>query len=224
MKAHELLFEALDLTVLAPSNAAIDVWKAATALAAPARVHEHLKIAAGAATKPRRKESRNRPLRIAYVGRPVVHKGWPVFKDLAIRFGSDPRYRFHHVGKDPQAGVPASFEEVVVGPGDLDQMVRTLERLKIDVALLWSLWPETFCIAAVEALRAGAALVTFKDSGNVAAMVRKTGFGKVLDSEEELSEMFESGEIIQLAGACRSSGLSAEFSDMTADFIGSGAA
>ncbi|HET7317355.1 MAG TPA: hypothetical protein VFI88_08020, partial [Sphingomicrobium sp.] len=89
----------------------------------------------------------------------------------------------------------------------------------IDIALLWSLWPETFCIVAVEALRAGAALLTFKDSGNVAAMVRRTGFGEVLDSEEELTRLFESGEAIELVRSRRPAGLSAEFSNMTADFI-----
>jgi hypothetical protein len=221
MKAHQQLFEAFDLTVIAPSDAALDVWKAGTALLAPAKVHEHLKITAGKGKKRSRKEPAERPLRIAYVGQPVVHKGWPVFRELAIRFGEDPRYRFYHVGKDPQAGVPATFEQVVVGAADLDAMVRTLERLEIDVVLQWSLWPETFCIAAVEALRAGAALLTFKDSGNVAAMVRKTGLGKVLDDEEELTRLFESGAVIELARACRPAGLMAEFSNMTADFIGS---
>ena len=182
-------------------------------------MHEHLKIAGGQTKSRKTKPSGDRPLRIAYVGQPVVHKGWPVFKELAIRFGRDPRYLFYHVGKGAEAGVPATFEEAIVGPADLDAMVRTLERLEIDIALLWSLWPETFCIVAVEALRAGAALLTFKDSGNVAAMVRKTGFGEVLDSEEELTRLFESGEVIELVRSRRPAGLSAEFSNMTADFI-----
>lgn len=216
MKAHEVLFNELDLTVLAPSEAALDVWKASASVMAPAVVHEHLKLDyAPAKAKPAK---RSRPLRVAYVGQPVAHKGWPVFKELTLRFGDDARYEFFHVGKGPQ-GIPGTFTEVAVGADDLDKMVRTLRELEIDVAIIWSLWPETFCIAAVEALRAGAAVLTFKDSGNVAAIVRKTGFGAVLDSEDELNALFETGDVVDLAARTRPDGLTAEFSDMTADFI-----
>jgi len=98
-------------------------------------------------------------------------------------------------------------------------MVRTLRKLRIDIAVVWSLWPETFCIAAVEALRAGATVLTFKDSGNVAALVKRTGFGSVLDNEADLMELFESGDVVRLATQARPTGLTAEFSNMTADFI-----
>ena len=216
MKAHEVLFEELDLTVLAPSEAALDVWKASASAVAPAIVHEHLKVDYAPAKTETAKKTR--PLRVAYVGQPVAHKGWPVFKELTLRFGDDARYEFFHVGKGPQ-GIPGTFREVAVGADDLDKMVRTLRDLEIDVAIIWSLWPETFCIAAVEALRAGATVVTFKDSGNVAAIVRKTGFGAVLDSEDELNALFETGEVVDLAARARPERLTAEFSDMTADFI-----
>lgn len=218
MKAHEQLFQGLDLTVLAPSDAALDVWKSSVSVNAPARVHEHLKFGKARKTRTRSKTESARPLRIAYIGQPVTHKGWPVFKELTLRFGEDDRYQFYHVGKGPQ-GLPAIFKEVAVGPDDLDKMVSTLRDLEIDVAVLWSLWPETFCIAAVEALRAGAAVLTFKDSGNVAAMIRKTGFGAVLDSEVELNALFETGDVAQLVAESRPQGLNAEFSNMTADFI-----
>ena len=217
MRAHEVLFSELDLTVLAPSEAALDVWKASTSVVARAVVHEHLKLDYGRRVASKASVSK-RPVRIAYVGQPVPHKGWPVFKELTLRFADDARYEFFHVGKGPQ-GIPATFKEVAVGPDDLDRMVRTLRDLKIDIAIIWSLWPETFCIAAVEALRAGAAVVTFKDSGNVAAIVRKTGFGAVLDSEAELNALFETGGIAELAAKAKPAGLTAEFSDMTADFI-----
>lgn len=225
MKAHELLFEGLDLTVLAPSEAALDVWKASVSLNAPASVHEHLKFEAIKEAQPRKPASPGQlPLRIAYVGQAVTHKGWFAFRDLALKFGKDPRYEFHHVGKDPTPGVPVVFTEVSVRPDDLDKMVRTLRELKIDVSFLWSLWPETFCIAAAEALQAGASVITHKDSGNVAALVRKTGFGAVFDSESELERLFETGEIIKLANAKRPGPMTAKFSKMTADFVDGAAA
>lgn len=219
MKAHELLFNELDLTVVAPSSAALDVWKACTSIVAPAEVHEHIHVTVAQKNgRPSSTPAMGRPLRVAYIGQPVSHKGWPAFRDLTVQFGQDPRYQFYHVGKGPQ-GVPAIFKEVAVGPDDLDKMVRELRELEIDVAIVWSLWPETFCIAAVEALRAGASVITFKDSGNVAAIIKKLGFGSVLDDETELSSLFESGEVIELVAKARPVGLRAEFSNMTADLI-----
>ena len=225
MQAHELLFNELDLTVLAPSESALDVWKAGVSVSAPARVHEHLSFRLEKKVSAVKKAKLSSgPLRIAYVGQSVSHKGWLAFKDLALKFGKDPRYEFHHVGKDPTPGVPVKFTEVAVRPDDLDKMVRTLRDLEIDVAFLWSLWPETFCIAAAEALQAGAAVFTFKDSGNVAAIVRKTGFGEVFGSEAELERLFETGDVIQLAGARRPAGVTGTFSRMTADFVKGAAA
>ena len=93
MKAHEHLFEELELTVLAPSQAALDVWKASASILAPAEVHEHLRISETAQPLAPKK-SRSGPLRVAYVGQPVTHKGWPVFKELAVSFADDPRYEF----------------------------------------------------------------------------------------------------------------------------------
>jgi hypothetical protein len=55
-------------------------------------------------------------------------------------------------------------------------------------------------------------------------MVRRTGFGEVLDGEEELTRLFESGEVIELVRSRRPAGLSAEFSNMTADFMRSASA
>ena len=220
IKAHELLFEKLDLTVLAPSRAALDVWKAGASVVAPAKVHEHMRLAISQKRGRKGRSSvNNRPLRVAYVGQAVSHKGWPVFKDLAVTFGKDSRYRFYHVGKDQQPGIPVIFREVAVGPDDLGKMVRTLNELEIDVALIWSLWPETFCIAAVEALEAGAAVLTFKDSGNVAALVNSSGFGAVLDSEDDLRRLFDSGDVRELVAQTQPRGLSAEFSNMTVDFL-----
>lgn len=219
MEAHAKLFAEFDLTVLAPSDAALDVWKSSVSIAAPAKVHEHLRLSTASKRAGRKSEPRSdRPLRVAYIGQPVTHKGWPVFRELAVTFAEDPRYQFYHIGKHPQ-GIPATFQEVVVGSDDLDRMVRALRDLDIDVVLQWSLWPETFCIAAVEAFRAGAAVLTFKDSGNVAAMVKGKGFGAVLDSEDELMRLFETGEAIEIAARARPSGLTAKFSNMTADFV-----
>ncbi len=73
-------------------------------------------------------------------------------------------------------------------------MIERIAELDIDVAIIWSLWPETFCIAAYEAVAAGAMVVTPSSSGNVARMVAETGKGIVLADERELMQFFESSE------------------------------
>jgi hypothetical protein len=218
MQAHERLFAEFDLTVLAPSQTALDVWLASASMHAKAKVHEHVSLALQPSAM-RSAQGMQRPLRVAYVGQAVSHKGWHAYRELVLQFRQDQRYEFYHVGKGTQSGVPAIYKEVSVGPDDLDKMVRTLRELEIDVVILWSLWPETFCIAAAESLQAGTALVTFKDSGNVAAMVRDLDVGAVLDSEADLSSFFESDGVRALVARRRGVEVTGTFSGLTADFL-----
>ena len=220
MRAHEGLFAEFDLTVLAPSETALSVWTASSSIAAPAQVHEHLQIelttGERGALEPR---PVHRPLRVAYVGQAVSHKGWFAFRELALHFRDDRRYQFYHVGTGAQLGLPVIYKEVRVDSDDLDKMVGALRELEIDVAIFWSLWPETFCLAAAEALRAGAALIAYRDSGNIAAMVQRTRFGRVLNSEAELHDLFDTGDVVELATTARATLLTVQFSNMTVDLI-----
>jgi hypothetical protein len=88
------------------------------------------------------------------------------------------------------------------------------------VALVWALWPETFCLVAYEAIAGGAKLVTNPDSGNVAALVRSGGHGLVIDNEEGLSEAFMSGAILKLARKNRKTTVyDLTFSSLTASLL-----
>ena len=115
------------------------------------------------------------------------------------------------------------FVEVRVNSKHRDEMIDRIEELEIDVAIVWSLWPETFCIAAYEAVAAGAMVVTPSYSGNVARMVAETGKGIVLRDERELMQFFESSEVRQLARSKRAvERFKLEFGDLTAAFVGEG--
>ena len=68
--------------------------------------------------------------------------------------------------------------------------------------------------------RGGAAILTYHESGNVAAMVRETGAGEVLDTETELKAMFAEGSVYRVAKRRPKTRLQVEFGQMTVDLLG----
>ncbi len=160
------------------------------------------------------------PLRISYVGFPVAHKGWPVFRELALAFEGDPRYAFLHLGAQPEPGLPVAFHPVRVDGAHPRAMIDALEAHAIDIVVLWPLWRETFSFAAYEALAAGCAVVAGPDSGNIAALVAREGAGWVLPDEPALARALESGRILELSRAARRPMLyDLVLSGMTSDLI-----
>lgn len=219
VQSHDRVFRALDMGVVAPSQSALDVWTSASSFPVrEARVHLHAALVQQGA-KSKRATRKPGPLRVAFLGLPSVHKGWGAFRDLALSLEGDDRYEFHHLGKNPQGGLPIKFTEVVVNMTDLDCMIRTVRDLDVDVALIWALWPETFCITAYEAVAGGAAILTYEESGNVAAMVREMGFGEVLGSETQLKAMFADGSVSRVAKQRPKSRLQVKFGRMTVDLL-----
>ncbi|OYU74544.1 MAG: hypothetical protein CFE32_17430 [Alphaproteobacteria bacterium PA3] len=189
------LFDRFRVRLVSPSQAALDVWKDAGVLqAASDHVIEHVKLVPeGASVAPVQAEAR--PLRIGFLGYPAVHKGWPVFQELVLNFRDDPRYEFHHLGSGRVGGLPLQFHEVSACESRPDAMSEAVAAADLDVVLLWSIWPETFCLTAYEAIAAGAFLVANPDSGNVAAAIAKTGQGLTLPSEAALRTAMAAGDL-----------------------------
>lgn len=200
LDAHARLFDRLELTVAAPSQAALDLWTAATRLPAVATV-----VLPHAILAPRQAAPAcdpDRPLRIAYAGLPVTHKGWPIFKRLATRFADDSRYAFHHLGARGDPNLPATFHPVTTAEDRPLAMRDALEAAEIDAVLIWPLCRETFSFVAYEAVAAGCAVITGPDSGNVAAFVREGGHGLILD-EAAMMLAFEQGDVARVSRARR---------------------
>lgn len=218
LAAHDALFRRLDLTVVSPAASTLAFWRARTDLpAAGALTHPHGRLVSrGPAPIPQA----GRPLRIAFLGHAAPHKGWPVFRDLALNHADDPRYSFLHLGAKAEAGMPFAFHDVRVDARRPQAMIEALEALEVDVVLFWALWRETFSFAAHEAVAAGCALITGPDSGAVAALVAETDSGWVLPDETALNEAFASGAVADLARRARKPLLyDLPLSGMTADLI-----
>jgi len=218
LDAHHRLFQALDLTVVAPSQAALDTWRLGPAYPAKAmRVHPHARLVARAAAA---SEPEERSLRFAYLGFPVAHKGWPIFRDLALRYADDPRYCFLHIGKAPMPGLPVQFHQAMVTADRPGAMQAAIEASGADAVMVWPLCRETFSFVAYEAVGAGAAVLTNVDSGNVAAFVEEGRHGRVLPDEAALDALFASGEILEMARSRRRPKLfDLAFSTLTLDLL-----
>jgi hypothetical protein len=216
---HGRFFQTFAMTVLAPSEAALELWlRSFPVKPVAARVHPHAALKKRrAAPSPERVAT---PLRVAFLGMPAEHKGWPVYAALVDRFADDTRYEFHHLGKLRDKAVQARFTPIEPTPDVAEPMAAAVEALGIDVAIIWSLCPETFCFTAYEAVAGGAAVVTNPDAGNVPRFTVETGNGKVAADDRALTALFESGEVLSLARAIRGERLySLAYSRMSADFI-----
>ena len=215
---HERLFERLQLTVVAPAQVTLDLWKARTGYAAAREIvlpHARLVERGPAPATPA-----DRPLRIAYAGMPAAHKGWEIFRDLVAKHADDPRYQFIHLGGRTPHGLPLEFHKVTVTEAAPRAMQEAIEKHAIDAVLIWPLCRETFSFIAYEAVAAGAAVITGPDSGNVAAFVAEGGHGVVLEGEEALAAAFEAGELADLARAVRKPSVyDLAFSALTVDLL-----
>jgi hypothetical protein len=185
--------------VVAPSQPALDFWRARAGLShagaaviAPARLLLH-----PAASE----DSPARPLRIAHTGARLFHKGWHVFADLAQACAGDSRYTFYHLGLAEGPALPGCITHIPVRvtPDDRHAMIEAVAEHRIDAVLNFALWPETFCFAAHEALAGGAFVIARRAAGNVwpAVQANAPHRGCAVDDEAALRALFASGAIIE---------------------------
>jgi hypothetical protein len=214
---HRRLAARLALTVVSPSEATLETWRRGGGFPAAGEV-----VLPHALLRPQSRTApiAPGPLRFAFLGLPAPHKGWPAFKELALKYGGDPRYAFVHLGARSEGGLPLEFHPVVVSDEQPRAMQAAVEAQAVDVAMIWPLCRETFSFTAYEAVAGGAAVVTSPDSGNVAAFVQSGGRGLVLADEAALDAAFASGEILALARSARRPQIyDLEFSGLTADLV-----
>ena len=207
------LFAAIPFHVVAPSEAALAVWTAAAHLPhRSVQVHEYARVRPGAIRYgllgASARGTPDNPVRVGFVGYAMPNKGWPAFAQLAGALGRHRGYRLFHftaLAADP----PLPGVETVLTKVDPDARGATTDALaaaSIDLVLVLSPWPETFCLVAYEALVAGADVVTLPGSGNVADMVLARGRGLVVPDTAAMVELFTSEAAIAYVRMCGEQG------------------
>ncbi len=188
--------------VLAPSASAYAMWRRGGLEHAGHAVLPLGRLVFDAGAGPRPATER---VRVAHLGARVLFKGWSVYEPLAQAFAADPRYAFYQLGVDghtPRIGAIRHIP-VQVDTTTPDAMIDAVARHRIDIVVSWSLWPETFCFAAHEALAGGAGLITHGEAGNVPALAGLAGEGRalVLSDVADLHAAFAEGRVVALANS-----------------------
>jgi hypothetical protein len=189
------LFERCRFTVVAPSQSTLDIWRDATAYKNDESVvHPHWKFVE---TNRKRITKEDEKVSVGFLGYPSTSKGWPVFLELLDQCQDDERYTFFHLAARNTSTVSeVTFVETEVSDKDRSAPIKNIEKAGLDFIAMLSQWPETFSFATYEAVAAGASVLCFEGSGNVAAQVKQTGCGVVFSDKDELIEFFRSGAAV----------------------------
>nr|HPL82041.1 hypothetical protein [Anaerolineaceae bacterium] len=131
------------------------------------------------------------------VGFPVFHKGWHTWLKLTETFKQDTRYEFYLFSNEKKASSNFRNISVTVTADNPNAMINALRKHEIDIAVLWSICPETYSYTLREALEAGAFVITNPLSGNIRKQVEENNFGIVLEDEKALLEYFKTGQFIK---------------------------
>lgn len=198
----QALFRAIPFHVAAPSAAALALWQRKAGLPHRSAVVGPVLQTDITATRrhisggPEHGTPANR-ICVAFAGHPVPHKGWGAFVQIAAELRRSGAYRLLHLSSCAEPGLPGvGHVPVQVTPASPGAMTAAMIAAGVDLVLVLSPWPETFCIVASEALAAGADLLTLECSGNVANLVRQTGRGKVFAGVDDLAAYLASAEAI----------------------------
>lgn len=192
------LFAGLNPILAAPSNSAMALFETRSDLP-----HQRLVVHPNAALvlEPIQPTPRpalgtaEDPVRVAFAGYRLGHKGWHSFMRLVEVMEGNDKYRFFHFAAPEALGTMHGIAGVAAqaSPNDRLAMRDALAREGIDLVMVLSPWPETFSFVTYEAFAAGADVISLVVGGNAAAAVRINGRGVVLQDEFTMLQFFTSG-------------------------------
>ncbi len=199
------LFARVAFDVLAPSEAALAVWRQGNAGLAwrSTRVHPNALLRPDITLA-----ARPGPIRVAFIGYPIPAKGWVLFLDLFRRARGVPGLSFYHFANPealrPMAGLTSV--PVKVDAHDRLAMADAIAAHDIDLVAMLAPWPETFSYVTREAIAGGADIVALTVSGGVAEAVRQHQRGVLFASEEAVLRFFLDGHVEAYVAAQRAAG------------------
>lgn len=175
------------LVVISPSESTASIWLSAySQFEQSIRIVPH-KIFIGESME--KKRYQHSEIRMAFLGRPVKHKGWDQWCSLVEKYGCDKRFKFYVLGNVDVTNKDMVFYSVSVTKGNPNDMVNALVDNEIDVCFIWALWPETYSYTCIESVEAGTFIFTNSDSGNIADVVNKNRNGIIFNSFDKVIEI-----------------------------------
>ena len=148
----------------------------------------------------------NDTIKIAFVGYQQDLKGWKHWeKAVKCAIANKCNYRFYQFGRVIDH-IPYVEEVHVDFKKNMYAMTEELRKNKIDVAVLWSTWPETYSYTYYEAFAANCFILTNKMSGNIAFQVESRHNGQIGENLDSLSSiLLDSDELLKKINTFRRS-------------------
>lgn len=194
------LIQLIPTHAIAPSKAAADVVFAKGDLPLDRfDIVPHATLSEG----PPRSARKPGPTTIAFLGAPKRLKGYHVFRDIARRnFGRDD-VRFLYFGAATHREPGIRTVPVEVTPETPNAMTQALISEDVDFIVHWAQFIETYSFVTLEAMQAGAYVLTNPESGNVASLVEETGRGHILPDVSALDALLEPKALAKATRAVR---------------------
>ncbi len=195
-KHYQALFDHFPrMKFIFPSEAAMNVWKDSYR-----NIHKDRLIVLPhqILSNEFKDYTRNTKLKLAYIGYKSYNKGWKTFRNL-VKYINKKKLdiELFVLGKTDEHLPNVKEIEVSFQKEGVDAMTKAIRRNKIDMAFLWSPWPETYSYTFFESYVGGAFIITNKDSGNIAVKTKQLDCGRVFCDERELFSFFDSKENIE---------------------------
>lgn len=139
------------------------------------------------------------PLRIGYVGATKRTKGWDSWVDASKKLESQNHgYKLYQFGQGTPATQDVTCIPVSIQKDGDNAMIEALRNNKIHVAVLNSIWPETYSYTYFECMAANTFILTNKNSGNIAARVASDDDGVVLEKADDLSSFLDNEDELRV--------------------------
>lgn len=196
--AHMKIFNKMKMTYIAPSETASKIWKKEYGLNKKVIISPHCSLSYDDSINDllnNSVDSIDRKLNIAFIGHPVFHKGYSIFRELCLRNSHNARYNFYHLGSSRELGMNYIYKNITVNVNNLNATIDALKSCDIDIVVIWSVWPETYSFTATEAICAGAKIITNSISGNAYVLAKEYNSLIEFDNIDDLFASFEKENI-----------------------------
>ncbi len=175
------------VTVIAPSETAAKLWEDAFPMYANnIMIEGHFRVCDGD-KQGGREISTNGKLNVAFVGDGIHAKGADLWYNAVEGLSEEIRdkYNFYHMGSHGPSDKGVFCVPIENALHGNDHMTQQLIQKQIDIAVLFSIAPETYSFTYFEALKARCFVITNRFSGNIAKMVAKNRNGIVIDPDTD---------------------------------------
>lgn len=139
--------------------------------------------------------NKNQKIRIAFVGNQSEAKGFGIWKKLVSLLKDNQRFELYYFGTGKECLENVNNIYVSTAESGSDAMIKAICSKNIDIALLWTNWPETYNYVYYELSNNDVYILTNNISGNIHDEVLKNQNGMIFESVDDLYRYVQSSEI-----------------------------